>query len=102
MLLGLWKQLEYGSTKGSEQTHIKNYLGGLHDISECKIGYKFPEVNLWISLLVDAAKYRDMQFIRRNGRTICEVARLDHETVMELFSRVWQREDEKSDSKKIK
>ena len=93
MKFGLWKNLEYGVPNNESLSNDKSYLGGLHDISEYRIGKYNPEVHLWIAVLIDAAKYRDTVFLHTFCNRICKVAKLNSISVREAFNRIWQIED---------
>ena len=86
----LWKQLEFGITSDSIYLPTSD---GLLEISESKLGRKIPELNLWLSVLIDAAKHRDMKFLNKWGAKICEKAKLDYRTVYAIFKNIWEKEN---------
>lgn len=93
MKFGLWKSLEEGINDNVSLSSDKSYLGGLHDISEYRMGKYNPEVHLWIAVLIDAAKYRDKIFLNTFCNKICKLAKLNSISVREAFNRIWAIED---------
>lgn len=82
----LWKQLEFGI---NNDNYYGGHLNGLQDIAEVKNGKRIPELSLWLSVLIDAAKHEDMVFINSNGKAICDKAGLDYKVVYNSFENIW-------------
>lgn len=83
----LWKQLEYGI---NNDNYYGGHLNGLQDILEIKNGKRIPCLSLWLSVLINAARYHDMDFINKNGKAICEKAGLNYKTVYNSFLNIWE------------
>lgn len=90
MKLALWKNLEYGIKDGN---YYGGSLEGLHEISQNKLGKKIPSLSLWLAVLIDAGKNRDVKFINDNGQYICKLCRINYNTIYKAFKSIWEQED---------
>lgn len=95
MKISLWRKLEHGIDEDVPMIQSScYYFGGLQNISEKRLGTEIPEIRLWIAVLLDAAKYRDYKFIGNNHKTICNLARLNSDSVLRAFNYIWELEDD--------
>lgn len=90
MKIKMWRQLEHGVDEAGE---FGSTLDGLQAISLDKLGTSIPELSLWLSVLIDAGKHRDHEFINTMGRKICQMAKLDFNYVTNAFETIWREED---------
>ena len=93
MKISLWRALEHGLDNDTNMSAHKNYAGGFRHISESRLGVTIPEMHLWIAVLIDAAKYRDHDFLNAHLKKICSIARLDAKSVSNAFKYLWELED---------
>lgn len=80
-----WKKLEWGA-----EDMVNQDLAGLHAISEARMGVYIPEVHLWLSVLIDAARHKDMEFIEEHAEKICQWAQLNYNQVINAFKIAWE------------
>ena len=89
MISRTWNTLEWG-------TYVSNYdcyINGLHYAAEKNKGFYDPVPQLWLSVLIDAAKYRDMKFATEFLIPIAKMNDLDPTTLAKGFRLIWEQED---------
>lgn len=82
-----WDILENGK---SYPLNESNSIDGLQDISEARLNKHSPEIKLWISVLIDAAKHKDLKFINEFAEYICSISLLSYPDVMKSFTLMWE------------
>lgn len=93
MKISLWNALEYGLDNDISLANHKKYVKGFRHISEHRLGTNIPEIQLWIAVLIDAAKYRDHEFLDKYLKPICNLARLNESNVRQAFTYLWELEN---------